>query len=282
MDKLSNSVRGYNLCIKRDWDGFLEANRCHLRSSIDVARASQKIFSSELLLSRKTSDLDYLRMCILINELPEYQWLKLDLKQEMWKRFFHPHLLYEDKRSQLLETIHSDQHDIISRSLRLSNANLEVRYERPFDIDCVGFRVDDVDSKILYLQLVYLLLLSDERERIIERFLYFIENQNLGDWLFGTVLNRRTLRRQYLFEFRPIDRRPAKKVQRKRGYTDKGTLRDSTIPRPEPFPFAESESLFLETAAELALESLVFLRQRLDDGLEHSKPDNFENLTTEV
>lgn len=279
MDKLSNSVRGYNLCIKRDWDGFLEANRCHLRSSIGAARASQKSFSSELLLSKTTSDLDYLRMCILINELPEYQWLKLDLKQEMWKRFFHPHLLYEDKRGPLLETIHSSPHDIISSSLRITYPNLEVRYERPFDIECVGYRVDNVDSKLLYFQLVYLLLLSDERERIIERFLYFIESQNLGDWLFGTVLNRKTLRRRYLFEFRQIDRRPAKKVQRKRGYTDKGTLRDSTIPRPEPFPFAESESLFLETAAELALESLVFLRQRLDDGLEHSKPDNFENLT---
>jgi len=253
----------YSTYVEQYWSDLLESEVVHLRNAVVMAPPSAGSYDTSLVVKSSVEDNEILRMCLLLNHIPELSFLKADLVDIVWKRFYRPKLLYETEDAKFSRIVRNELHDNISAYLRPDKVNRETKYSRPYEIRCVGAKIDNEGRRFTYLQMCFILL--SEEPGALERFLMLVFQENLERWLFGVILNRKLFRRRHLFHYRGIDTRPVKKAQRRRGYNDKGTLRDSTIPRPEPFPFALQELEHFSELTKTVQKDLQSLQLKLAD-----------------
>lgn len=267
MKKFDEFLQGFSIHVEKYWSDVLIKERSRLRQAVVMAPPSGGSFDTSLVVKSSVTKEEILRLCIMVNLVPEFEFLKEDLIEVVWKRFFRPQLLYEKTGNHFTVSRVVDS-ESISAYLRLDKVNRETRLNIPKFIKCVGARFDNSGQRHSYLIMCSLLLSYEEGA--LERFLFYIFQNNLERFLFSTILNRNSYRKKFLFVYRGIDTRPVKKSARRRGYNDKGHLRDSTIPRAEPFPFALQE---LEALAELTKslkKDLNLLQLKLADEVERS------------
>lgn len=279
MQNFENFCSGFVSVIEEQFLSKIDNNNFRLERSVSDISTFLRDYSTELYFPANSSKVSLFLSCILINfVLPDYQYLKMDLWNIVWKRLYNPVLIYEDITQEQLVTIHyQDRDNIIASALRLQkfSRNFEIGGERISNPNCrpTGGWLGSLASISDYdlLQFCYVLL-HGEQEDCIYRFLILIYMCHLQNWLFGNVLvNSNLPKKKYLFDFRKKDKSPAKLPQRKRGYTDKGTLRDQTVARPLPGPFAQEEIETQQIIKKSTVEDLRRLRQRLDDEIEISK-----------
>jgi hypothetical protein len=82
-------------------------------------------------------------------------------------------------------------------------------------------------------------LLNLDRNGVL--FMHYLEKTNGKRWFFGNVFQQVDLRGVHLNFSRKIEKKP-KYVQRKRGYSDKGSKRDSTTTMPGPDVVTDAEA----------------------------------------
>lgn len=261
MNDFRNLFTGFSLHVKQNWSDVLNEERTRLRNAVVTVPPSRGSFDTELVIKASTTKEDILRMCIFVNLIPELQFLKYDLTELVWKRFFRPYYLY-DVIGNRFDVRRLESNESISAILHIERINVERKFSEPYSIKCVGAKLTNDGSRHFYLQCCFLLLQLDA-DKAIKDFLALICKSGTERWLFGQILNRKNHRRKHLFEYKGFDTRPVKKPQRRRGYNDKGTLRDATIPQPEPFPFAFQEIEKLNELTKTVKDNLSLMQQEL-------------------
>lgn len=222
-------------------------------------------------------------MSILSNFI-EFRSFQIDLQDLIWERFYNPRLIYLDESNEGVRIWKYDPIEyIIADSLRLSNYSARKAAEggeNPLFIHCLGVSLGSMHvlSDFDFLQLCYLLTRTDHLpSQNLKAFLRLVYESHLESWLFGNILQRNNLiKKKNIFDFRRKDKSLAKKPQRKRGYTDKGNLRDQTVPKPVASPYSSEEINLLTNIKQSTMGYLRFLSQQLDNEVEIPNHLNFE------
>ena len=268
--------------IEEKFSADLSENNFRLKATVSDNSTFLRDFTTELYLPKNCTKNSILLISILSNFI-EFRSFQIDLQDIIWKRFFNPRLFYLDEGKECVRVWKCDDRDIIADSLRVKNYSARKAAEggeNPLFIHNLGVSLGSMHilSDFDFLQLCFLLTRTDHLpSQNLKAFLRLVQQSHLENWLFGNILQRNNLiKKKNLFDFRRKDKSPAKKPQRKRGYTDKGNLRDQTVPRPVASPYSSEEINSLTDIKKSTMGYLRFLSQQLDNEIEIPNHLNFE------